>query len=318
MTTQASAHSSIDALDAMMTRLATEQNLDRLTRLVPALCATMKDVREARPDEWRTDVLPWIRSTESFARFQQDPFTNHSFRRPRGYAGDAGLLDQIYRPDTVALRDVTDTGRAIFRYTSVAAAPRAVANRRALIARKVDSLAFRRGAPLRVASLACGHLREAELMASVESRRVERYWAIDQDPSSVAHVAECFRGGPIEPLEGSVKDFIRGGLKEVDQLDFFYAAGLFDYLDEKVSKRLVRRMFERLRPGGILWVANFVPNVADRAYMEAMMDWWLIYRSPEEIKALDAEINTAEISGKRVFLEAEENIVFLELQRGTL
>jgi extracellular factor (EF) 3-hydroxypalmitic acid methyl ester biosynthesis protein len=318
MITQAPAYSSTDALNEMLTRLAAEQDLDRLTRLVPAVCATMKAVRDARPKEWGTDVLPWIRSTESFARFQQDPFTNHSFRRPRGYAGDAGLLDQIYRPDTIASRDVTETGRAIFRYTSVAAGPRAVANRRALIARKVDSLAFRSGAPLRVASLACGHLREAELMASVETRRVERYWAIDQDPCSVAHVAECFRGGPIEPLEGSVKDLIRGGLKQVDELDFFYAAGLFDYLDEKVSKRLVRRMFERLRPGGILWVANFVPSVPDRAYMEAMMDWWLVYRSPEEVESLDAEIDPAEIAGKRVFLEAEENIVFLELQRGTI
>jgi len=315
MITQAPTYSSTDALNEVMTRVAAEQDLDRLTRLVPAACATMKAVRDARPNEWTTEILPWIRSTESFVRFQQDPFTNHSFRRPRGYAGDATLLDQIYRPDTIALREVTETGRAIFRYTSVASAPRAVANRRALIARKVDCLALQNGPPLRIASLACGHLREAELMGSVETRRVERYWAIDQDPCSVAQVAESFRGGPIEALEGSVKDFVRGGLKQVDELDFFYAAGLFDYLDNKLSKRLVRRMFERLRPGGILWVANFVPGVPDRAYMEAMMDWWLLYRSPEEMATLDEEINPAEIACKRVFLEAEENIAFLELKR---
>src|SRR5436190_10133102 len=148
MTTQTPTCSSTDALNEVMTRVAAEQNLDRLTRLVPAVCAAMKAVRDARPNEWGTDVLPWIRSTESFARFQQDPFTNHSFRRPRGYAGDAGLLDQIYRPDTIASRDVTQTGRAIFRYTSVGTASRAVANRRALIARKVDSLALRSGPPL--------------------------------------------------------------------------------------------------------------------------------------------------------------------------
>src|SRR5437763_3214660 len=142
MTTQVLTYSSSDALNDVMTRVAEEQNLDRLTRLVPAACATMKAVRDSRPNEWRTEVLPWIRSTKSFARFQQDPFTNHSFRRPRGYAGDASLLDQIYSPDTIALREVSETGRAIFRYTSVGTASRAVANRPALIARKVDSLAL--------------------------------------------------------------------------------------------------------------------------------------------------------------------------------
>src|SRR5437763_17106513 len=139
MTTQVLTYSSSDALNDVMTRVAEEQNLDRLTRLVPAACATMKAVRDDRPNEWRTEVLPWIRSTESFARFQQDPFTSHSFRRPRGYAGDAGLLDQIYRPATIALHEVTETGSSIFRYTSVGAASRAVAHRRASIVELVDS-----------------------------------------------------------------------------------------------------------------------------------------------------------------------------------
>ena len=49
--------------------------------------------------------------------------------------------------------------------------------------------------------------------------------------------------------------------------------------------------------------------------MEAMMDWWLLYRSPEEMATLDEEIDSAEIACKRVFLEAEENIAFLELKR---
>jgi len=120
---------------------------------------------------------------------------------------------------------------------------------------------------------------------------------------------------PVRAIRGSVRDSVRHGFTDLHNLDFFYAAGLFDYLDDRLGRRLLSRMFDCLRPGGLLWIANFVPDIADRAYMEAVMDWWLVYRTPDALGTLDAEIDSHQIAHKRVFLEGEQNVAVLELRK---
>jgi extracellular factor (EF) 3-hydroxypalmitic acid methyl ester biosynthesis protein len=99
------------------------------------------------------------------------------------------------------------------------------------------------------------------------------------------------------------------------RFDFVYAAGLYDYLNDKVSARLLAAMFELVKPGGKVWIANFLPDIADVGFMEAMMDWWLIYRTPEQIKALTAGLPAEQVAGVRAFSETENNVVFLEVQK---
>jgi hypothetical protein len=49
--------------------------------------------------------------------------------------------------------------------------------------------------------------------------------------------------------------------------------------------------------------------------MEAVMDWWLLYRTVDEVAALDADVDPALVAMKHVFVEPERNIAFLELHR---
>jgi len=46
------------------------------------------------------------------------------------------------------------------------------------------------------------------------------------------------------------------------------AAGLFDYLLQRLAQRLTRAMFDLLHPGGRMLVTNFVPLIPDIGYME--------------------------------------------------
>ncbi len=245
----------------------------------------------------------------------QDPFVWRANAKPRGYAGDAVMLDYIYQhPSRLADLDmVPPMTRAAMQFTTNADAPRAVRNRAALLAAEIDALARRKARPS-VFSMACGHLREARMSQAVQAGALGRFLAVDQDPQSLAVVSEDVGRLGVEVQEGSVKTVTARG-KTLGKFDFVYAAGLYDYLHARVAERLLQELFNRLEPGGKVWVANFKPGIEDRAYMEAFMDWWLIYRDEAEMMSLADALPAAEIASKRVFTEHEDNIVFLEVVR---
>jgi SAM-dependent methyltransferase len=305
---------SLESIEHTMRQLAEARDPDQLTVLTSAVGAELEAFRRERFANW-TEIVPVIRATSGFARLQEDPFTSHGYLRPRGYPGDAELLDFIYRRRVHSGRRVTAAGLAIFRAMTMAAAPRAVRHRQAIVARQVDAAALALGCPVRVGSLGCGHLAEAERMASLETGAIEAFWAIDQDPHTLAEVRRRFPQPAVVTAKASVREFLRGIPGHMPALDVFYAAGLFDYLHDRAARCLVRRMFDRLGPGGTLLIANFVPGIPDRAYMEAIMDWWLVYRTPSELAALAAALDTDRIADSRTVVEPEGNIAFLVLRR---
>src|SRR5690349_16048527 len=87
---------SLQSVAQTMQRVALERNLDRLTSLVPVTGGELETFRRQQLSAW-TRSVPLVRVMPGFATFQEDPFTSHAYRRPRGYPGDAGLLDFIYR-----------------------------------------------------------------------------------------------------------------------------------------------------------------------------------------------------------------------------
>ena len=271
--------------------------------------------RCASEAEWRRMVEEDLRRQPIYRLVLQDPFVCRANTKPRGYAGDAVMLDYIYqhpsrRADLGATSPVT---RAAMQFTTNATAPRAVRNRAALLAAEIDALAERKARPA-VFSMACGHLREALMSHAVQGGKLGRYLAIDQDSESLAVVSADVGRFGVEVREGSVKTVIARG-KTLGKFDFVYAAGLYDYLNEKWAERLLQELFDLLEPGGKVWVANFKPEIEDRAYMEAFMDWWLIYRDEVEMMALADALPAEQIARKRVFTEHEDNIVFLEVVR---
>ena len=94
-----------------------------------------------------------------------------------------------------------------------------------------------------------------------------------------------------------------------------YSAGLYDYLEPAVAKRLTKTMFEVLRPGGRLIVSNFLPQVADAGYMETYMGWELIYRTVEDLEELLTIVPDAERAAHRVYEDPYASIGYAELRR---
>jgi hypothetical protein len=58
-----------------------------------------------------------------------------------------------------------------------------------------------------------------------------------------------------------------------------------------------------------------VPDLVPAAFMEGVMDWWLIYRQPHDLEGLSERIDPSLIASRRLFTEPENNVVFFEIVR---
>jgi hypothetical protein len=245
----------------------------------------------------------------------QDPFTFRAFAKPRGYAGDAVLLDFIYGTEErwPVPETTTPLGRAIFNYTTSAPAPAGVRARREFIANLLDHLSDKVHRP-HILSVAAGHLREALLSAAVKRRKMGRFVALDADRESLEVVSNTCSFYGVEVIPASFRQMLTGAV-QLGTFDLTYSTGLFDYLPQKVAQQLTWAMFAMLRPRGRLVVANFLPGIRDVGYMESYMGWKLLYRTRQEMLEVAERIPEAEVRDIRLFSEENRNILFLQVTR---
>src|SRR5581483_10895469 len=132
----------------------------------------------ANDEEWRNYASrDWLNHPVK-ALVHQDPLTRRAFEKPRGYAGDAELIDFIY-----GLRDLPQTsslGAAMYGHMFAAPAALAVRARRDILAERLDAIAEQIERS-RVLAIACGHLREAQKARAVAAGHIGEFVALDQD-----------------------------------------------------------------------------------------------------------------------------------------
>lgn len=280
-------------------------------KVVAYVFKTLHDMRrQLDPAVWQ-ELVPIAQGHPIAALIHQDPFTQRSFEKPRGYSGDAGLLDFIYRhPDAEpAVAASSDLGRAIYGYTSEAPAAAAVRERRDLLAARIDAIAATRGAETEVLTIAAGHLREAELSQAFREQRIKRWVALDQDPLSVGLIARDYAGTCVDAMDGSVKGLLTDAY-DLGRFDFVYAAGLYDYLPENAAVRLTRKCLDMLKPNGVFLFANFHDDIVDDGYMETLMNWALILRSEEDVETIIRASVDRNAVETQVEFGANRNIVY--------
>lgn len=275
--------------------------------------------------DWK-DFVKYCRLHPIFDLVHNDPFTRRAFHKPRGYPGDAETLDLIYgvEENRGPPPETSELGRLVFECTTATPPCRGVRNRARIVAETVDQVAQDVRRP-EVLSVAAGHLREADLSGALKQRRVGRWVAFDADIESLAEVHRCYGHYNVETFAGTVRQFIRGQT-QLGEFHFIYSTGLFDYLQEPLGKRLTTRMFDMLRPGGRLLIANFLEGIDGRGFMECFMDWHLVYRDHREMLDLALAIDRARVGEVRLFTDlhrchdlgditALDNIVFVELTK---
>ncbi len=293
------------------------QNLllsDRITEGMDCLSVGMKNLKNHHTaNEWQEFAQTTFLEHPVTQIIHQCPFTYRSFSKPRGYAGDAELIDLIYGFNLDSL-DLSNRANQIFEHCRYSPTSTSVRARLDVLAQTIDRVAEQTNHPVRMMSIACGHLREAQKSVAIQENNISKFIAFDRDTLSLQLIDSQLNNNCIETIQGSVTTLIREK-QTFENLDLVYAAGLYDYLDQPFATRLTKIMFEMLRSGGKLLLANFVPNHPDIGYMETFMQWYLIYRTESQLEDVAKEIPTNEIAEKRTFFEENGNIVFLELTK---
>jgi hypothetical protein len=273
----------------------------------------LKERRRELPDDAWRQYVSQLRKHPLVRVLHTDPFTERAFSKPRGYAGDAVMMDYIYGYGVDRFETLSPTERKLFDYCTTTSAPLAVRFRRQLLAETIDAVTAALRRPADVIALAAGHLREADISCAIRTKQANVI-AFDQDEESLEVIRREYGQFNVRAVNASVRRII-GGRVHLEPCDLAYSAGLYDYLPAAAATRLTAILFEAVRPGGQLLLANFLPNIFDLGYMEGVMDWQLIYRDDAEMRTLLGEIDTREIGLVNQFHDPLGNITFLTVTK---
>ncbi|MFP7288228.1 class I SAM-dependent methyltransferase [Shouchella clausii] len=272
--------------------------------------------KHASKEEWKQFITHY-RQHEISGFFLQEPFSRRSFEKPRGYAGDPVIIDFVYDYDTAISPPYEDRQTDIslllsYELNRISCANDAVRERKRIFSRKIDQTVERVANPS-ILSFASGHLREVQESAAFKNKRIGKFVAIDQDKEALSVAGEIIKDFG-ETIPASVVDIIMNEVS-LPRFDFIYSVGVFDYLPDGVAKKLTNELFDLLNPGGRLLIANWLPNTPAIGYMEAVLDWWLIYRNKKQMQELVEDIPKENINHVDIFIEKNEVVVFLEIEK---
>ncbi len=304
---------------ALLLELARQQfeRNDNPTAIIDKITLSLHDLRGRLHQSVWLELVPLIQNHPVAEYFLEDPLTRWSWDKPRGYSGDASLLDLIYRHECVSdmIAAASERGKALFEYTSTAPSSQANWDRRDILARFVDEVAAEKGPETEVLSIAAGHLREVECSQAAKNGGLKRYVALDQDPVSIGTITRDYAKMGVEAVDGSVRQILAKRI-EPGQFDLVYASGLYDYLVDKVAIKLTQRALDMLKPGGTFLFANYSYPIVVDGYIETFMNWQLLLRSEADMWNI---INACKDDGHdyetSVFFGKNRNIVYGVMKR---
>ena len=223
----------VGGLEAVYEDICRGRIASGLEDLFDDLSVRREDAPEAWPEFARACLDHPLRRL-----LHQDPFTYRAFSKPRGYAGDAVMMDYIYglgetsrrpaAPRPSAARSFAHVDSAVGASRPVSAEPARGPDRQLAVPRR------RRGVR------ACGRTSPGSGAVRRRSERsdsgVRRHGPGHGKPGGRCPRLRALRR---QAVSGSVRQIL-SGKAQPGEFDFVYAAGLFDYLGAPVAAALAR------------------------------------------------------------------------------
>ena len=185
----------------------------------------------------------------------------------------------------------------------------------------------REGRTLRVFNLGCGPAHEIQQFFAKGTHCYQSKFVLaDFNDETIAHTNSVLtesrrRHGhrtQIQLVKKTAQQLIKHSghsiqYPKAEQYDLIYCAGLFDYLSDKVCRKLMEVFYDMLSPQGLL-IATNVDAHPSQNEMEYFLEWHLIHRNTEQMSSL-AQGRAAsdnirllrDPSGINIFMEVRKN-----------
>ncbi len=233
------------------------------------------------------------------------PFVHRTFTKPLGYAGDYEMVNMILRepiegPNTYA--------RIVNAFVLSREPAEAHRNRIDFLVDLLRTNAQRARTEKRkftVLNIGCGPARETErFMLEDALCEYAEFTMLDFNDETLEYARSRLtaaaraagRRCPIEFMHKSVHDLLKESSRTQKigavierQWDLVFCAGLFDYLSDRICKKLLQLFYEWAAPGGQVAVTNVHSRNPIRQFMEHLLEWHLIYRDENDFKTLVPE-----------------------------
>ncbi len=252
------------------------------------------------------------------------PFLYRTFTKPLGYAGDYEMVNMMMRNPY----EGSSAFAKLLNFALLNTAP-VVAHRNRIdyLMGKIRGECIRRVSKgkTRIFNLGCGPAMEIQrFLRECEESDLAEIDLLDFNAETLEYTRECIQearmsGGretKVGYFQRSVNQLLRaatqGGEGEFTGYDIVYCAGLFDYLSQRVCKRLVELFCTMAKPGGLIIVTNVSDTNPSKAWMEYLVEWNLNYRGRQEMEDLVPE--RVAVRNTRIVADATEVNLFLEIE----
>ena len=251
------------------------------------------------------------------------PFVYRTYQKPLGYAGDYEMVNMMFR-------EPYEGGSLFAKMVNTYALqlPPIIAHRNR-ITYLIDRLGeetrrvARQDRVARVFNLGCGPAQEIQSFLAKDSLCERAQFVLaDFNDETISHAGGVLgelkkrhgRSTWIQLVKKSVQQILKQADRVIqrpaaDQYDFIYCAGLFDYLSDKVCRKLMEIFYSMLAPGGLLLATN-VDLHPSRGEMECFLEWHLIHRNTRQMAGLvpaivphDEMVIKRDATGVNLFLE---------------
>ena len=253
-------------------------------------------------DEVPEDLLPFHRTYAKRQLHPQvlcAPFAYRTYQKPLGYAGDYEMVNMILRDPLEGSSLFSKIVNSWFLSQRPAQAHRnRIAYLTKMIVKETRRVVCSGGQPARIFNLGCGPAGEVQnFLVLDEICNNTSFVLLDFNDETLQHAKEVLedikgrlsRQTKIEVVKKSVhqvlKEEIKPGLCQ-ESFDLIYCAGVFDYLSDRICKRLMDIFYGMLEPGGLLVATNIDASNPSRYGMEYLLDWHLIHRNSMQLRAL--------------------------------
>jgi extracellular factor (EF) 3-hydroxypalmitic acid methyl ester biosynthesis protein len=275
------------------------------------------------------DLLPFHRTYAKRQLHPQvlcSPFAYRTYHKPLGYAGDYETVNMILREP---LEGSSMFAKTINMWLLGQPSAEAHRNRIKYLTAQLVKETHRRaqqGSIARIFSIGCGPAGEVKnFLIQEELSNKAHFTLLDFNDETLQHTAQVLekakrqyhRSTEIKMVKKSVHQMLKESGKHSADLkyDFIYCAGLFDYLSDRVCKRLMNILYDMLAPYGLLLATNVHSSNPNRNSMDFFLEWHLIHRNRAQVEHLKPDLapegsfrEKQEFTGVNIFIEVRKPI----------